>query len=55
MNYTFTAIIIILICLLTFLAAPIQTPSLKTDEKKIILPKPKPKVDNDEAAWNEIE
>ena len=54
MNYTFTAILIILLCLLTFLVAPIQNPSLKTNEKKIILPQPKPEVD-DEAAWNEIE
>ena len=54
MDYRFTAILIILMCLLTFFAAPIQNPSLKNNEKKIILPQPKPEVD-DEAAWNEIE
>ena len=32
MNYTFTAIIIILLCLLTFFAAPVQNPSLKEDK-----------------------
>jgi hypothetical protein len=47
MNYTFTAIIIILLCLLTLCAAPIQNPSLKDTEKTVIVPKPKPKVSND--------
>ncbi len=47
MNYTFTGIIIILLCLLTLCAAPIQNPSLKDTEKTVIIPKPKPKVSND--------
>jgi len=47
MNYTFTGIIIILLCLLTLCAAPIQNPSLKEDKKQVILPKPKPKINND--------
>jgi hypothetical protein len=47
MNYQFTAIVIILLCLLTLCAAPIQNPSLKNESKDYILPKPKPKVNND--------
>ena len=39
MNYTFTGIIIILLCLLTYFAAPIQNPSLKEDKKPSILQK----------------
>ncbi len=54
MDYRFTGILIILMCLLAFCVRPVDHPPLKTNEKKIILPKPKPKVD-DEAAWNEIE
>ena len=46
MNYTFTGIIIILLCLLTLCAAPIQNPSLKDTEKTVILPKPKPKTND---------
>ena len=53
MNYKFTALIIILLCLLTLCAAPIQNPSLKTESKDYILPKPKP-ID-DEAEWNAID
>ncbi len=47
MNYQFTAIVIILLCLLTFCVAPIQNPSLKSESKDYILPKPKPKINND--------
>ena len=43
MDYRFTAILIILLCLLTLCAAPIQNPSLKIDEKNYIIPPPKPK------------
>ncbi len=53
MNYTFTAIVIILLCLLTLCAAPIQNPSLKSNSKDYILPKPKP-ID-EEAEWNAID
>ena len=53
MNYKFTAIVIILLCLLTLCAAPIQNPSLKTESKDYILPKPKP-ID-EEAEWNAID
>jgi len=54
MNYRFTALLIILFCLLAFFVRPAHHTPLKLDSKDYILPKPKPKVD-DEAAWNEIE
>ena len=54
MDYRFTAILIILLCLLAFLVKPAQHTPLKTESKNYILPLPKPKY-NDEAAWNEIE
>ena len=53
MNYKFTALIIILLCLLTLCAAPIQNPSLKNKSKDYILPKPKP-ID-EEKEWNAID
>ena len=53
MDYRFTAILIILLCLLAFCVKPAQHTPLKTESKDYILPKPKP-VD-EEAAWNEIE
>ena len=55
MDYRFTAILIILLCLLTLCAAPIQNPSLKTESKDYILPKPKPKPIDEEAEWNAID
>jgi len=53
MDYRFTAILIILLCLLTLCAAPIQNPSLKTESKDDILPKLEP-ID-EEAEWNAID
>ena len=53
MDYRFTALLIILMCLLAIFVRPIQNPSLKLEKKTIIIPLPKP-ID-DEAAWNEIE
>ena len=47
MNYKFTAILIILLCTLTLCVAPIQNPALKVDQKNLILPKPKPQINND--------
>jgi len=44
MNYYFTGLLIVLLCLLTLCVAPIQNPALKTETKNIILPKPKPKI-----------
>ena len=35
------------VVLLTFCVAPIQNPSLKSESKDYILPKPKPKINND--------
>ena len=55
MNYGFTAILILLFCLLAFFVRPVDNTSLKMELKDTIIPLPKPKVDNDEAAWNEIE
>ena len=55
MNYSFTAILIILLCLLTLCVAPIQNPSLKIDKKNTILPKPKPKIGIDNESWDKIE
>ena len=55
MDYRFTAILIILLCLLAIFVRPPQHP-LKVDPKNYIIPLPKPKisgVDND--GWNEIE
>ena len=43
MDYKFTAILIILLCLLAVFVKPSRTP-LKLDEKDYILPKPKPKI-----------
>jgi len=53
MDYRFTAILIILLCLLTLWAAPIQNPSLKTEQKDYIIPLPKPSIDN--AEGNKVE
>ena len=53
MDYRFTALLIILVCLLAIFVRPAQDQPLKLDSKDYILPKPKP-ID-DEAAWNEIE
>ena len=46
MDYRFTAILIVLLCLLALFVRPVDnhTP-LKIDSKNFILPKPKPKID----------
>jgi hypothetical protein len=54
MDYKFTAILIILLCLLAVFVKPSRTP-LKLDEKDYILPKPKPKVGIDNEEWEKIE
>jgi len=43
MNYKFTAILIVLLCLLAIFVRP-SNPSLKIDAKDYILPLPKPKL-----------
>tara|TARA_R100001460_G_scaffold18816_1_gene39676 strand:- start:167 stop:331 length:165 start_codon:yes stop_codon:yes gene_type:complete len=54
MNYGFTAILIVLMCLLAFCVRPVDHTPLKLELKDIIIPLPKPKgIDNE--AWNEIE
>jgi len=54
MDYRFTAILIILLCLLAIFVRPASYPSLKIDKKNYIIPPPKPKgIDNE--AWNKIE
>ena len=54
MDYRFTAILIILLCLLAFFVRPSYTP-LKIDKKEYIVPLPKPKVGIDNEEWNKIE
>ena len=44
MDYKFTAILIILLCLLAFCVKPVDHTPLKIEVKDIILPKPKPKI-----------
>jgi len=43
MNYRFTAIVILLLCLLAVFVRPSYTP-LKLDKKDYIVPPPKPKI-----------
>jgi len=43
MDYRFTAIVIILLCLLAVFLRPSYTP-LKLDKKDYIIPPPKPKI-----------
>lgn len=42
MDYRFTAILIILLCLLAFFVRPAQHTPLKIESKDYIVPKPKP-------------
>ena len=44
MNYGFTAILIILMCLLAFCVRPPWQGPLKIDTKEYIIPPPKPKL-----------
>ena len=55
MDYRFTAVLIILLCLLAIFVRPSSYSSLKIDKKDYIIPLPKPKVGIDNKAWNEIE
>tara|TARA_Y100001963_G_C6493246_1_gene314422 strand:- start:208 stop:351 length:144 start_codon:yes stop_codon:yes gene_type:complete len=47
MDYRFTAILIILLCLLAFCVKPGNHTPLKMEKKEIIIPKSKPKINND--------
>ena len=53
MDYRFTAILIILLCLLALFVKPSHTP-LKIDKKEYIIPPPKPKVGIDNEEWDKI-
>ena len=44
MNYAFTAVLIILFCLLAFFVRPPWQAPLKIDQKDYIIPPPKPKI-----------
>jgi hypothetical protein len=44
MNYAFTAVLIILFCLLAFFVKPPWQAPLKIDQKDYIIPPPKPKI-----------
>jgi hypothetical protein len=46
MDYRFTAILIILLCLLAFFVRPAQHTSLKIELKDTIIPLPKPKIND---------
>ena len=43
MDYRFTAILIILLCLLAFCVRPVDHAPLKIESKNYIIPPPKPK------------
>ena len=55
MNYTFTAVLIILFCLLAFFVRPPWQAPLKVDPKEYIIVLPEPVISDDEKAWNEID
>tara|TARA_R100001463_G_scaffold112420_1_gene167431 strand:+ start:182 stop:349 length:168 start_codon:yes stop_codon:yes gene_type:complete len=55
MDYRFTAILIILLCLLAFFVKPAQHTPLKIDPKTYIIPLKKPGAGIDNAGWNKIE
>jgi len=44
MNYGFTAILILLFCLLAFFVRPVDHTPLKLELKEYIIPPPKPKL-----------
>jgi hypothetical protein len=44
MNYAFTAILILLFCLLAFFVRPVDHSPLKLELKEYIIPLPKPKI-----------
>ena len=54
MDYRFTAILIILMCLLAFFVRPVDHTPLKIELKDTILPLPKPKIGIDNEEWDKI-
>jgi len=55
MNYRFTGILIILMCLLAFCVKPSSHTPLKTNLKDYIILLPEPVISDNEKAWNEID
>ena len=55
MNYRFTGILIILMCLLAFCVKPASHTPLKTNLKDYIIVLPEPVISDNEKAWNEID
>jgi len=55
MDYRFTAILILLLCLLALFVRPASYPSLKINEKDYIIPPKKPGAGIDNAGWDKIE
>ena len=47
MDYRFTAILIILLCLLAFCVRPVNHTPLKIEPKNYIIPPPKPKINEE--------
>ena len=54
MDYRFTALLIILVCLLAIFVRPAHHTPLKTNSKDYIL-LPEPVISDNEKAWNEID
>ena len=54
MDYRFTAILIILLCLLAFCVKPASHTPLKTNSKDYIILS-EPVISDNEKAWNEID
>ena len=55
MDYRFTALLIILLCLLALFVRPAHHTPLKTNSKDYIIVLPEPVISDDEKAWNEID
>jgi len=54
MDYRFTALLIILMCLLAIFVRPASHTSLKTNSKDYII-LPEPVISDNEKAWNDID
>jgi len=55
MDYRFTALLIVLLCLLALFVRPAHHTPLKTNSKDYILVLPEPVISDDEKAWNDID
>ena len=54
MDYRFTTLLIILMCLLAFCVRPVDHTPLKIEPKDTIIPLPKPKIGIDNEEWDKI-